>query len=91
MFLARKSRVIGSFSGSENRRWLGRALATTMVKSQKLSEGCILWQCWHAGYQGVVRAFTGFFVCNAGILPGWLFNNRNSNLILGEPFMNAAI
>ena len=36
MFLARRSRVIGSFSGSENRRWLGRALATTMVKSQKL-------------------------------------------------------
>ncbi len=38
MFLARRSRTLGSFSGKENRRWLAQALATTMAKSQHLSE-----------------------------------------------------
>jgi cobalt/nickel transport system permease protein len=38
MFLARRSRTLGSFSGRENRRWLGQALATTMSKSHYLSE-----------------------------------------------------
>lgn len=38
MFLARRSRTIGSLSGGENRRWLGQALATTLVKSHHLSE-----------------------------------------------------
>jgi cobalt ECF transporter T component CbiQ len=59
MFLARRSRVIGSFSGSENRRWLGRALATTMVKSQKLSEDVYL-AMLARGYQGEVRVLRGF-------------------------------
>jgi cobalt/nickel transport system permease protein len=54
MFLARRSRVIGSFSGSENRRWLGRALATTMAKSQRLSEDVYL-SMLSRGYQGEVR------------------------------------
>ena len=38
MFLARRSRTLGTFSGRENRRWLGQALGTTMAKSQHLSE-----------------------------------------------------
>jgi cobalt/nickel transport system permease protein len=54
MFLARRSRMIGSFSGSENRRWLGRALATTMAKSQYLSEDVYL-SMLARGYQGEVR------------------------------------
>ena len=59
MFLARRSRVIGSFSGSENRRWLGRALATTMAKSQRLSEDVYL-AMLSLGYQGEVRVFNEF-------------------------------
>jgi cobalt/nickel transport system permease protein len=38
MFLARRSRTLGTLSGKETRRWLAHALATTMVKSQHLSE-----------------------------------------------------
>ena len=38
MFLARRSRTLGSLSVRENRRWLGQALATTLVKSHHLSE-----------------------------------------------------
>ena len=59
MFLARRSRVIGSFSGSENRRWLGRALATTMAKSQQLSEDVYL-AMLARGYQGEVRVLHDF-------------------------------
>ena len=59
MFLARRSRVIGSFSGSENRRWLGRALATTMAKSQHLSEDVYL-AMLSRGYQGEVRVLNEF-------------------------------
>ena len=38
MFLARRSRSLGTFPASENRRWLGQALGTTMAKSHQLSE-----------------------------------------------------
>jgi cobalt ECF transporter T component CbiQ len=38
MFLARRSRMIAGFSVNENRKWLGRALATVMARSQHLSE-----------------------------------------------------
>jgi len=38
MFLARRSRTLGSLSGGENRRWLAQALGTTMAKSHHLSE-----------------------------------------------------
>ena len=38
MFLARRSRSLGTFSARENRRWLGQALGTTMAKSHQLSE-----------------------------------------------------
>ena len=38
MFLARRSRSLGTFSAKENRRWLGQALGTTMAKSHQLSE-----------------------------------------------------
>jgi len=54
MFLARRSRTIGSFSGGENRRWLARALTTTMAKSQHLSEEVYL-AMLSRGYQGEVR------------------------------------
>ena len=53
MFLARRSRIIGGFSGDENRRWLGRALVTTMMKSQYLSEEVYL-AMLSRGYQGEV-------------------------------------
>jgi cobalt/nickel transport system permease protein len=42
MFLARRSRSLGTFSGRENRRWLGQALGTTMAKSHQLSEDVYL-------------------------------------------------
>jgi cobalt/nickel transport system permease protein len=42
MFLARRSRTIGSLSGGEKRRWLGQTLATTMTKSHHLSEDVYL-------------------------------------------------
>jgi cobalt/nickel transport system permease protein len=58
MFLARRSRAIGSFSGAENRRWLTRVLAATMIKSQHLSEQ--VYQAMLArGYQGEVRILNG--------------------------------
>jgi cobalt/nickel transport system permease protein len=38
MFLARRSRSLGTFSARENRRWLGQALGTTIAKSHQLSE-----------------------------------------------------
>jgi cobalt/nickel transport system permease protein len=57
MFLARRSRTIGSFSGGENRRWLTRALATTMAKSQHLSEEVYL-AMLSRGYHGEIRVLT---------------------------------
>jgi len=54
MFLARRSRLIAVASGAENRRWLGHALATTMHKSQHLSEEVYL-AMLSRGYQGDVR------------------------------------
>lgn len=59
MFLARRSRTIGSFSSGENRRWLTRALATTMVKSGHLSEEVYL-AMLSRGYQGVIRVLDDF-------------------------------
>ena len=53
MFMARRSRIIGGLSGNENRRWLGRALVTTMLKSQYLSEEVYL-AMLSRGYQGEV-------------------------------------
>jgi len=59
MFLARRSRSIGGFSGSENRRWLGRAVVTAMVKSQYLSEEVYL-AMLSRGYQGEVYTLVDF-------------------------------
>ena len=59
MFLARRSRTIGSFSAGENRRWLTRSLATTMAKSQYLSEE-IYQAMLSRGYQGETRIITDF-------------------------------
>ena len=36
MFLARRSRTLGSFSAGENRRWLARALTAVLTRSQHL-------------------------------------------------------
>ena len=55
MFLARRSRSLGSFSGAENRRWLSRTLASTMAKSQHLSEEVYL-AMTARGYQGEIFA-----------------------------------
>ena len=54
MFLARRSRTIGGFSAGENRRWLARAIATTLAKSQHLSEEVYL-AMLSRGYQGEIR------------------------------------
>jgi len=54
MFLARRSRTLGTLSAKENRRWLGQALGTTMAKSQHLSEEVYL-AMLSRGYQGEVR------------------------------------
>ncbi len=53
MFLSRQSRTVGRFTGAENRRWLGRAVATVMVKSQYLSEEVYL-AMLSRGYQGEI-------------------------------------
>jgi len=53
MFLARRSRSLGTFSGGENRRWLARALAFTLAKSQHLSEEVYL-AMLSRGYQGEI-------------------------------------
>lgn len=57
MFLARRSRSLGVFSESENRRWLVRALAATMAKSQHLSEEVYL-AMLSRGYQGEIYSVT---------------------------------
>jgi cobalt/nickel transport system permease protein len=54
-FLARRSRSLGDLSGSENRRWLVQTLATTLAKSQHLSEEVYL-AMTARGYQGEVQA-----------------------------------
>jgi len=59
MFLARRSRLIGSFSSAENRRWLTNALATTMTKSQHLSEEVYM-AMNSRGYQGEIRVLSNF-------------------------------
>jgi cobalt/nickel transport system permease protein len=55
MFLARRSRSLGAFSGGENRRWLARTLVSTMAKSQHLSEEVYL-AMLARGYQGEIYA-----------------------------------
>jgi cobalt/nickel transport system permease protein len=59
MFLARRSRTIGSFSAGENRRWLFRAIATTLTRSQRLSEE-VYFAMLSRGYQGEVRVLNDF-------------------------------
>jgi len=59
MFLARKSRTVGSFSGAENRRWLARALTTTLAKSHHLSEEVYL-AMLSRGYRGEVVTLDNF-------------------------------
>jgi len=54
MFFARRSRTIGGFTGSENRRWLTSALTATMAKSQHLSEEVYL-AMLSRGYQGEIK------------------------------------
>jgi cobalt/nickel transport system permease protein len=53
LFLARRSRTLGTFTGSENRRWLARSLASTLAKSQHLSEEVYL-AMLSRGYQGEI-------------------------------------
>lgn len=55
MFLAQRSRSVGSFSAGENRRWLARASTTLMVKSHHLSEEVYL-AMLSRGYRGEVLA-----------------------------------
>jgi cobalt/nickel transport system permease protein len=57
MFLARRSRSLGTFSGSQNRNWLARTLAATLAKSQHLSEEVYLAMAAR-GYQGEIQAFS---------------------------------
>jgi cobalt/nickel transport system permease protein len=61
MFLARRSRTLGSFSAGENRRWLTRALTTVMTRSQHLSEEVYL-AMLSRGYQGEVYTLNEFKV-----------------------------
>ncbi len=55
MFLARRSRSLGVFSSSENRRWLARALGTTLARTQHLSEEVYL-AMLARGYGGEIFA-----------------------------------
>jgi cobalt/nickel transport system permease protein len=59
MFLARRSRTVGTFSGGENRRWLTAAISTTMAKSQQLSEEVYL-AMLSRGYHGEMLVLDGF-------------------------------
>jgi cobalt/nickel transport system permease protein len=59
MFLARRSRIIGGFSGNENRRWLAQALVTIMMKSQYMSEEVYL-AMLSRGYQGDIYILSEF-------------------------------
>jgi cobalt/nickel transport system permease protein len=54
MFLARRSRMIRTFSGTENRGWLSGALGTTLARTQHLSEEVYLAMI-SRGYSGEVR------------------------------------
>lgn len=67
MFLARRSRTIGSFSSTENRKWLTRALTTTLAKSQHLSEEVYLAMV-SRGYQGEILVLNEFRVKRRDIL-----------------------
>jgi len=67
MFLARQSRTIGGFSSAENRKWLTRALTTTLAKSQHLSEEVYLAMI-SRGYQGEIFVFNEFRVKRRDIL-----------------------
>ncbi len=57
MFLARRSRTIRTFSGSENRGWLTGVLGTTLARSQHLSEEVYL-AMLSRGYHGEVRVIS---------------------------------
>jgi cobalt/nickel transport system permease protein len=61
MFLARRSRSLGSFSAAENRRWLSRALTAVLTRSQHLSEEVYL-AMLSRGYQGEVYTLNEFKV-----------------------------
>ncbi len=79
MFLARRSRVIVGSSAGENRRWLGRALATTMDKSQHLSEEVYL-AMLSRGYQGEVRILNDLSLKRQDFL--WVAFALTASLIL---------
>ncbi len=53
LFLARRSRSLGTFSATENRRWLTRALGSTLARSQHLGEEVYL-AMLARGYQGEI-------------------------------------
>jgi cobalt/nickel transport system permease protein len=53
MFLARRSRTLGGYSGADNRRWLTRILTATLTKSQHLSEEVYL-AMLARGYHGEI-------------------------------------
>ncbi len=59
MFLARRSRTIGTFSASENRRWLLRALGTTLARTQHLSEEVYM-AMLSRGYKGEMHVLSDF-------------------------------
>jgi cobalt/nickel transport system permease protein len=54
MFLARRSRTLGGFSGAENRHWLFSIITTTLAKSHHLSEGIYI-AMLSRGYQGEAK------------------------------------
>ena len=59
MFLARRSRVLGSLPASENRKWLGRALGVTLMRTSLLSESVYL-AMLSRGYRGDIRILDSF-------------------------------
>jgi cobalt/nickel transport system permease protein len=67
MFLARRSRTLGGFSGAENRRWLAKALTATLAKSQHLSEE-VYFAMLSRGYQGEIRVLNNLSFKQADFL-----------------------
>lgn len=69
MFLARRSRTVGKLSGGEQRRFLGRALTTTLAKSHHLSEEVYL-AMLSRGYRGEMMSLDRFQLKKADLAWG---------------------
>ena len=90
MFLARRSRSLGTFSGAENRRWLAHTLVSTMAKSQHLSEEVYL-AMLARGYQGEIYHYKPAAIKEPGLYMDRHFNFGSACFNLEHISMNNTI